>query len=120
MQQLAISTFFTILSLASCQHQQQIDPAYLQQYYAQVAQAAGAARSGAIATPIYEQENSANQQPQYIAQAQAQQIRVKDTVQEQVKFYSNKYNNVNDELYIVVVSTYFVRYIRRFIHMKTK
>lgn len=74
-----------IIAITSAQHQQQIDPAFLQQYYQQVASAAGAARSsgGGVATPIYEQDNAANQQPQYIAQGQ--QIRVKDTVQEQAR-----------------------------------
>lgn len=85
-----ISTTFKLLLFSSLlsivftlpQHQQQIDPAYLQQYYAQVAQAAGA-RAAGDATPIFEQDNAANQQPQYIAQGQ--QIRIKDSVADQVK-----------------------------------
>lgn len=81
----ALLPLIIAITSAYPQHQQQIDPAFLQQYYQQVAGAAGAARSpgGAVATPIYEQDNAANQQPQYIAQGQ--QIRVKDTVQEQAR-----------------------------------
>lgn len=63
------------------QHQQQIDPSYLQQYYAQVAQAAGAQ---ADATPIVEQTPAADAQQQYYVSPQAQQIRVKDAVAQQV------------------------------------
>lgn len=78
----ALLPIIIAITSAYPQHQQQIDPAYLQQYYQQVAQAAGAARSPG-ATPIYEQDNAANQQPQYITQGQ--QLRVKDTVQEQAR-----------------------------------
>lgn len=56
--------------IAYPQQQQQIDPAYLRDYYAQISQqnARGAA-SGSDATPIYEQEQSQPQaQPQYIQQ----------------------------------------------------
>lgn len=65
------------------QHQQQIDPAFLQQYYTQVAQAAGA-RAGAEATPIFEQDSSADLQQQHYVSPQAQQIRIKDSVADQV------------------------------------
>lgn len=68
---------------ARAQHQQQIDPAYLQQYYAQVAQAAGA-RAGAEATPIFEQDSSADQQQQQYLAPQAHQLRIKDSVADQV------------------------------------
>lgn len=64
-------------------HQQQIEPAYLQQYYAQVAQSAGA--QSADATPIVEQTPAdAHQQQYYVSPQQAQQIRVKDAVAQQV------------------------------------
>lgn len=67
---------------ALAQHQQQIDPSYLQQYYAQIAQAAGAQ---ADATPIVEQTPAADAQQQYYVSPQAQQIRVKDAVAQQVR-----------------------------------
>lgn len=63
------------------QHQQQIDPAYLRDYYSQIA--AGARGAPTEATPIYEQDNSQNQQSQYASSGQ--QIRVKDPVAEQVR-----------------------------------
>lgn len=73
---------FASVALSLPQHQQQIDPAYLQQYYAQVAQAAGA--QSADATPIVEQTPAADAQQQYYVAPQAQQIRVKDAVAQQV------------------------------------
>lgn len=73
--------FFIVLSitfatLVSAQHQQQLDPSYLQQYYSQ--------QSGARqeATPIYE-SGSQEVEQQYVQQGQ--QIRVKDNVGEQVR-----------------------------------
>lgn len=65
----------------SGQQHQQIDPAYLRQYYQQLQQQTGAAPSG-DATPIYEQ-NSEQSQQQYVQPGQ--QLRVKDNVQEQVR-----------------------------------
>jgi hypothetical protein len=55
-----VTIFFAVASVATAQHQQQLDPAYLRQYYSQVAQQAGAEGS-ARATPIFEQQD----QPQY-------------------------------------------------------
>lgn len=66
---LALTTVF-----AFPQQQQQIDPAYLRDYYAQISQqnSRGAA-SASDATPIYEQEHSQPQaQPQYITAGQQQ------------------------------------------------
>lgn len=62
------------------QQHQQIDPAYLRQYYQQLQQQTGAASAAGDATPIYEQNSEQSQQ--YITPGQ--QIRVKDNVQEQV------------------------------------
>lgn len=80
-------SFVIIFSLALIGHSvvygqqhQQIDPAYLRQYYQQLQQQTGAAQS-ADATPIYEQ-NSEQTQQQYVSPGQ--QLRVKDNVQEQV------------------------------------
>lgn len=74
---------FLAATSVRAQHQQQIDASYLQQYYAQVAQAAGA--QPAEATPIFEQASSADQpQHQYVSPQQAQQIRQKDAVAQQV------------------------------------
>ena len=64
------------------QQHQQIDPAYLRQYYQQLQQQTGAAQQG-DATPIYEQNSEPTQQ-QYVSPGQ--QLRVKDNVQEQVGF----------------------------------
>uniref|UniRef100_A0A3F2Z487 Uncharacterized protein n=1 Tax=Glossina pallidipes TaxID=7398 RepID=A0A3F2Z487_GLOPL len=65
------------------QHQQQIEPAYLRQYYQQLQQhqQAGAGGGAADATPIYEQNG---EQPEHYV-ASGQQLRVKDTVQEQIR-----------------------------------
>lgn len=78
--------FVIIISLAIIGHfnvagqqHQQIDPAYLRQYYQQLQQQTGAA-GGGDATPIYEQNSEQSQQ--YITPGQ--QLRVKDNVQEQV------------------------------------
>lgn len=56
-----VAIFFAVVSVTSAQHQQEIDPAYLRQYYAQQ-QAGGAPR----ATPIFEQQE---QPQQYVQQA---------------------------------------------------
>ncbi|KAI9581565.1 hypothetical protein GQX74_012890 [Glossina fuscipes] len=67
------------------QHQQQIEPAYLRQYYQQLQQhqhqQAVAGGGAADATPIYEQ--NAEQPEHYMPSGQ--QLRVKDTVQEQIR-----------------------------------
>ncbi|TMW52184.1 hypothetical protein DOY81_002743 [Sarcophaga bullata] len=63
------------------QQHQQIDPAYLRQYYQQLQQQTGAAQQG-DATPIYEQNSEPTQQ-QYVSPGQ--QLRVKDNVQEQIR-----------------------------------
>lgn len=77
-------TFVIMITLALvgrswAQQHQQIDPAYLRQYYQQLQQQTGAAAAG-DATPIYEQNSEQTQQ--YISPGQ--QLRVKDNVQEQV------------------------------------
>ncbi|XP_055630320.1 probable basic-leucine zipper transcription factor I [Toxorhynchites rutilus septentrionalis] len=66
--------------------QQAIDPAYLRQYYQQIAQQGGPQEQGRPeATPIYEQGAQEQQHiPQY-AQGQAQQIRLRDNVQDQIQ-----------------------------------
>lgn len=67
--------------LAAAFPQQAIDPAYLRQYYQQIAQQAGAqggsAQARADATPIYEQGAQEQQHvPQYLhQQQQGQQVR---------------------------------------------
>lgn len=50
------------LSSARPQQQQQLDPAYLRQYYAQIGQQTGAQGASRSATPIFE---SAEPQQQY-------------------------------------------------------
>lgn len=65
--------------------QQQIEPAYLRDYYAQIAQQNAQRGSVADATPIFEQNTSF--QPSQVATV-GQQIRVRDPVQEQVQAFS--------------------------------
>lgn len=63
--------------------QQQIDPAYLRDYYAQLSQQGNVVRgSVSDATPIFEQNTSFQPSPQVSV---GQQIRVRDPVQDQVK-----------------------------------
>lgn len=76
--------------LASAFPQQAIDPAYLRQYYQQIAAQAGAqgaaagAQQRADATPIYEQGAQEQQHvPQYLSQGQ--QLRLRDNVQDQIQ-----------------------------------
>lgn len=73
----------TIASFATAQHQQQLDPSYLQQYYSQQLseQQEQSGSRPAEATPIYESGSQETEQ-QYVPQGQ--QIRVKDNVSEQV------------------------------------
>ncbi|XP_058123931.1 activating signal cointegrator 1 complex subunit 2 homolog [Anopheles ziemanni] len=65
------------VGFVSAYPQQAVDPAYLRQYYQQIAQAAGAqnaAQGRADATPIYEQGAQEQQHiPQYLPQAQQAQ-----------------------------------------------
>ncbi|XP_055610777.1 myb-like protein AA isoform X1 [Uranotaenia lowii] len=74
---------------ASAFPQQAIDPAYLRQYYQQIAQQAGAQTGGgpqarSDSTPIYEQGAQEQQHiPQYVQQGQ--QIRLRDNVQDQIQ-----------------------------------
>ncbi|XP_058463639.1 transcription factor SPT20 homolog [Malaya genurostris] len=81
---------FSILcvGLASALPQQAIDPAYLRQYYQQIAEQAIAqgnpAEPRADATPIHEQGAQEQQHvPQYVQQGQ--QIRLRDNVQDQIQ-----------------------------------
>lgn len=60
---LFVTVFFAVISVSSAQQQQQVDPAYLRQYYAQQT---GAQAPQARATPIYETQ----EQPQYLQQQQ--------------------------------------------------
>lgn len=59
---LFVTILFAVVSVSTAQHQQEVDPAYLRQYYAQIAQQSGAEQRAA---PIYEQQ----EQPQYQQQA---------------------------------------------------
>lgn len=68
-----MNMFVTILLVAvasvSAQHQQQVDPAYLRQYYSQVAQQGQQHGPQRAATPIFE----AQDQPQHYQQAAPKQ-----------------------------------------------
>jgi len=79
---LTITLLLTVVQARPQGPQQQIDPAYLRDYYSQIAQAGG--RGPTEATPIYEQESPQNLQPQYLTTA-GQQIRVKDSANEQIR-----------------------------------
>lgn len=59
-----VTIFFAVVSVATAQQHQQLDPAYLRQYYSQIAQQAGAQGAARAATPIFEQQ----EQPQYLQQ----------------------------------------------------
>ncbi|XP_053955321.1 putative cyclin-dependent serine/threonine-protein kinase DDB_G0272797/DDB_G0274007 [Anastrepha obliqua] len=71
-----ISSVFVIVNT----QQQNVDPAYLRQYYQQLQQQQHQ-KQGGDATPIYEQNSEQSQQ--YVAQGQ--QYHLKDTVREQVQ-----------------------------------
>jgi hypothetical protein len=64
---LFVAALFAIVSVTTAQ-QQQIDPAYLRQYYAQLGQQGGSQGSPRAATPIFEQQEQ--QQPQQFQPAQ--------------------------------------------------
>lgn len=91
-------TLLTLGSTVRCQQQQQqIDPAYLRSYYEQIQQS----RSGQPEpTPIFEQGGPSQfvpSQPSAFLPS-AQQIRVKDSVGEQVnkiKTAKNSYTSMN-------------------------
>lgn len=66
--------------------QQQIEPAYLRDYYAQLSQQQGTVRgSVSDVSPIFEQSTSFQPSPQVNHATVGQQIRVRDPVQEQVR-----------------------------------
>ena len=72
------------LGITHAYAQQAIDPAYLRQYYQQIAQQAGASQQRSHeATPVYEPPGQEQQLSQQYVQ-QPQQIRVKDNVNDQV------------------------------------
>lgn len=64
---LFVAVLFAIVSVTTAQ-QQQIDPAYLRQYYSQLAQQGGSQGSPRAAAPIFEQQEQ--QQPQQFQPAQ--------------------------------------------------
>lgn len=66
---LFVAVIFAVVSVSSAQHQQQVDPAFLRQYYSQIAQEGGAQAPQARAAPIYESQ----EQPQYLQQQHQQQ-----------------------------------------------
>lgn len=77
--QVSALTVAVLLSVAYArpQQQQQIDPAFLREYYSQIAQRGAPTE----ATPIYEQDSQQGPQAQ---QYLGQQIRVRDPVSDQV------------------------------------
>lgn len=84
---ICLTVFLVILStvLARPQQQQQVDPAFLRDYYAQIQQQSARGASPSEATPIYEQQSAQPQsQPQYVTAGQ--QVRVRDSVSEQVRY----------------------------------
>lgn len=65
-----VTVFFAVASVTSAQHQQQqVDPAFLRQYYSQIGQQGGAQAPQARAAPIYESQ----EQAQYLPQQHQQQ-----------------------------------------------
>lgn len=59
-----VTIMFAVLAATTAQQHQQLDPAYLRQYYAQIAQQGGAQGQPRPAAPIFEQQ----EQPQYLQQ----------------------------------------------------
>lgn len=91
MNALLLFTIFLPMILARPQ-QQQIEPAYLRDYYAQLSQQQqqGAIRgSVSDVSPIFEQSTSFQPSPQVNHATVGQQIRVRDPVQEQVRRLAN-------------------------------
>lgn len=70
-----VTILFAVASVATAQQHQQLDPAYLRQYYSQIAQQSGAQQGGRAATPIYEERQ---EQPQYVQQQSAPLKNVSD------------------------------------------
>lgn len=62
---LFVTIMFAVVSVSSAQQHQQLDPAYLRQYYSQLAQQGGSQGAPREATPIFEQQ----EQPQYVQQS---------------------------------------------------
>lgn len=62
---LFVTIMFAVVAATSAQQHQQLDPAYLRQYYAQLSQQGGAQGQQRAAAPIYESQ----EQPQYLQQA---------------------------------------------------
>lgn len=89
MNALLLLTVFLPMILARPQ-QQQIEPAYLRDYYAQLSQQQGTVRgSVSDVSPIFEQSTSFQPSPQVNHATVGQQIRVRDPVQEQVRRLSS-------------------------------
>lgn len=61
-----VTIMFAVVAATSAQQLQQLDPAYLRQYYAQIAQQGGAQGQQRAAAPIFETQ----EQPQYLQQSQ--------------------------------------------------
>lgn len=87
MNALIIFTIFvlSIEMIVARPQQQQIDPAYLRDYYAQISQQNTHRGQVSDATPIFEQSTSF--QPSSQIATVGQQIRVRDPQQEQVIFF---------------------------------
>ncbi|SPP77392.1 putative cyclin-dependent serine/threonine-protein kinase DDB_G0272797/DDB_G0274007 isoform X2 [Drosophila guanche] len=77
---LVVATAALCVAITQAQQQGGVDPAYLRQYYQQLQQQQQSSSQGAE-TPIYEQNSEQTQQ--YVNAGQ--QIRVKDTVAEQIR-----------------------------------
>ncbi|XP_055322765.1 uncharacterized protein LOC129578365 [Sitodiplosis mosellana] len=98
MNTLLLLTIFLPMILARPQ-QQQIEPAYLRDYYAQLQQPGAIRGSVSDVTPIFEQ-NTAFQPSQQINHATVgQQIRVRDPVQDQIRVQQPQYTVPNVRQY---------------------
>lgn len=94
------TVFVTLLSLSCGRPQQGIDPAYLRQYYQQLAQNTGA-QAPSDGTPIYESESRQDSAPRYLPGGQ--QIRIKDTVNEQVSYIKVRVSQMEHILFEDVI-----------------
>lgn len=80
-----LTTFLVSIEMIVARpQQQQIDPAYLRDYYAQISQQNTHRGQVSDASPIFEQNTSF--QPSSNIATVGQQIRVRDPVQDQVTF----------------------------------
>lgn len=99
MNALVLFTIF-VSSISARPQQQQIEPAYLRDYYAQIAQQNAARGQVSDVTPIFEQNTSF--QPSAQIATVGQQIRVRDPGQDQVHYKNRIQTIINHHFFCFV------------------